>query len=139
MSTAVMITTTMQAHKIIHSYFPTGKGLLLEVTAEFAVLYAMPDGNFTYYDTCEQFVSLEQAKQFLNESNAGAHSSQGVSQTADLQTILSDLSNDLLGEIYEECIGYNPFKEPNEKPEDARALCLEVMTSEEYKREIFGI
>lgn len=123
-----MKTTILQ-----HSFFPTGKGLVI-IDQEIILLYAI-DGQYTIVYTDEPPAELDKVKTFLDQLHE--HPKQAMSHTGTLQTILNDIPDTVLGGIYEAIVGYNPFTEDQDSTANRNLVC-ECLTMPETLKEVFN-
>jgi hypothetical protein len=123
----------MKAIQLTHSFFPTGRGLVI-INKEIILLYADGDA-FTIVHTDEPYKGLDEMQVFLSAPDL----SQEMRHTGTMAELLAPMPNDMLGAIYEEVCGYDPFEDdPSaENADEHRDLVVEYMSMPEVIKQVF--
>lgn len=132
---------SMKTTKYSHSIFPTGKGLVIDYNDEITLFYTISD-QFTVWHTQQSTTTLGPnggLKEVLSQLNTDpGYSNQGVSQSGTLAEVLDDMPDSVLGSIYTEVVGYDPFIDDPENPSESRKLVYEYLDMEESLIEVFA-
>jgi hypothetical protein len=122
--------------KHAHSFFPSGKGLVI-IDKDVTLLYMMSGADACIYYTQQPYEDINKLNELLDSLNSDTQYLGGFSQSAFLEDLLDELPNETLAAMYLEVVGYDPFAEDPKNPEAAKTLVIEYMTMQETLDEVF--
>jgi hypothetical protein len=129
----------MKTTKYMHNFFPTGRGLAIIWNDELTLFYTIGD-SFNVWSTSHEAPNDDLGlRLFMDMANTMPRiSTHGVSQMGTLAEVIDDMPDPVLGAIYEAVVGYNPFTDNPDQPEENRKLVYEYLDMDETLQEVFN-
>jgi hypothetical protein len=129
-----MKTTILQ-----HSFFPTGKGLVIIWNDELHLFYYCGGRLFNVWSTSHIAPkNPDELRLFMDMANTFPKIAEhGCSQSGTLTEIMEDIPDTVLGGIYEAVVGYNPFAKDQDSTANRNLVC-EYLTMPETLKEVFN-
>lgn len=125
----------MKTTKVHHKFFPLGKGLAINWSNDLVLFYAL--GNqFTVWATGIDMPTTPDNLRNILDMAIVHDGTEGTSQAGPIDELLSDMPNEVLGDIYSAIVGYDPFIEDGK---GAWSLVCEYMQMPEALLEVFGV